>query len=99
MTLPRGLKIALAAILAIAAAPFALALGASLIATSLGCELNEGDVHSCAVFGVDLGYLLYAAGLTGLILLFGLPIAGIAFLIWLVVAAGALFLRWRRLDY
>jgi hypothetical protein len=99
MTLPRGLKIALAAILAIAAAPFALALGASLIPTSLGCELNEGDVHSCAVFGVDLGYPLYAAGLTGLILLFGLPIAGIAFLIWLVVAAAALFLRWRRLDY
>ncbi|MFO1097525.1 MAG: hypothetical protein U1E81_04405 [Xanthobacteraceae bacterium] len=99
MTLSRGLKIALAAILAIAAAPFVLALGAGSIATVLGCELNEADVHSCAVFGVDLGYPLYAAGLTGLILLFGLPIAGIAFLIWLVVAAGALFIRWRRLDY
>lgn len=79
--------------------PLVLTLGAGLISTSLGCELNEGDVHPCVAFGVDLGYPLYAAGLTGLILLFGLPLAGIAFLIWLVVAVGALLLRWRRLDY
>jgi len=99
MTLARGLKIALAAILVVAAAPFALALGSGLIATMLGCELNAGDVHPCVVFGVDLGYSLYATALSGLIMLIGLPFAGVAFLIWLVVVGVALFLRWRRSDY
>jgi hypothetical protein len=32
-------------------------------------------------------------------MLFGLPFAGAAFLIWLVVAGAAVFLRWRRSDY
>jgi hypothetical protein len=99
MTLSRGLKIALAAILAVAAAPFVFAFGAGLVAMALGCRLDESDVHPCMISGVDLGYPLYATALTGLILLFGLPFAGIAFLIWLVVAGAALFLRWRRSDY
>ncbi|MGA8154999.1 MAG: hypothetical protein WB822_02065 [Rhodoplanes sp.] len=79
MTLARGLKIALAAILAVAAAPFLLALGAGLIAILLGCQLDESDVHPCMISGVDLGYPLYATALTGLIILFGLPFAGAAF--------------------
>jgi hypothetical protein len=99
MTLTRGLKIALAAILAVAAAPFLLALGADLVAMALGCPLDESDVHPCMISGVDLGYPLYATALTGLIMLFGLPFAGAAFLIWLVVAGAAVFLRWRRSDY
>ncbi len=99
MTLARGLKIALAAILAVAAAPFLLALGAGLIAILLGCQLDESDVHPCMISGVDLGYPLYATALTGLIILFGLPFAGAAFLIWLVVVGVAVFFRWRRSDY
>lgn len=99
MTLARGLKIALAAILAVAAAPFLLALGSGLVATVLGCPLDESDVHPCVIFGVDLGYPLYATALTGLIMLFDLPFAGAAFLIWLVVAGAAVFLRWRHSDY
>jgi hypothetical protein len=98
MTLARGLKIALAAILAVAAAPFLLAFGAGLVAAALGCRLDESDVHPCVLSGVDLGYPLYATALTGLIMLFGLPFAGAAFLIWLVVAGVAVFLRWRRSD-
>ena len=99
MTLARGLKIALAAILAVAAAPFVLALGAGMIATLLGCQLDESDIHPCVISGVDLGYPLYATALTGLIMLFGLPFAGAAFLIWLVVAGVAVLFRWRRSDY
>jgi len=98
MTLARGLKISLAAILIIAAGPFVLTLGAGLIAAALGCQLNEGSVHPCVVFGVDLGYPLYATALTGLIMLIGLPFAGVALLVWLVVAGAAVFLRRRRAD-
>jgi hypothetical protein len=99
MMFARGLKISLIAILAVAAAPFVLTLGAGLIANALGCQLDEGSIHPCGIFGVDLGYLLYAMALSGLImfhgLLFGLPFVGGALLLWLVVAGVAAFLRRR----
>ena len=96
MTLSRGLKISLAAILAVAAAPFVLTLGAGLVATVLGCDLDEGNVHPCVVLGIDLGYPLYASALLGLIAMIGLPFAGAALLVWLVVAGVAALLRRRR---
>jgi hypothetical protein len=84
MTTARWLGIALAIIAAVAAAPFVLALGTGLVAAALGCQLDEGGVRPCVALGVDFGAALYAAGLIGIIMLILVPLAGIAFLIWLV---------------
>ena len=35
------------------------------IAAAFGCELNEGDVHPCKVFGRDIGGALYTLGMMG----------------------------------
>ena len=40
--------------------PLAVGLLASLIARLLGCQLNEGGVSECKVWGRDIGPLLYA---------------------------------------
>jgi hypothetical protein len=96
MTLVRALKISLAAILVAAAVPFVLTLGAGLVGAALGCQVDESGIHPCVVFGIDLGYPLYATALTGLIMLIGLPFAGVALLVWLVVAGVAMLRRRRR---
>lgn len=96
MTTARKFGIALALIVAVAAAPFVATLGAGGIAAVLGCQLDEGNVHPCVVLGVDLGYALYATALSGLLMLITLPAAGIALLIWLIVAGIVLFARRRR---
>ena len=96
MTTARRFGIALALIVAVAAAPFVVALGAGLLAAALGCRLDEGSVHPCVVFGVDLGPALYATALIGLLMLIGVPVAGVAFLIWLVLAGVAWVVRCRQ---
>jgi hypothetical protein len=50
------------------------------------------------VFGVDLGPALYATALIGLLMLIGVPLAAIAFLVWLVLAGIILLLGRRQLK-
>ena len=98
MTTVRRFGIALALIVAVAATPFVLALGAGCVAAALGCQLDEGDAHPCIVFGLDLGPALYATALIGVLMLIGVPVAGVAFLIWLVLAGVAWVVRHRQLK-
>jgi hypothetical protein len=98
MTTVRRFGIALAMIVAIAAMPFVLALGAGSVAAALGCQLDESNVNPCVVFGLDLGPALYATALIGLLMLIGVPVAGVAFLIWLVLAGVAWAVRRRQLK-
>jgi Na+/phosphate symporter len=44
--------------------PLIPTLIAVLIASFFDCTLNEGNAHSCIVFGSDIGDTLYAMGLT-----------------------------------
>jgi hypothetical protein len=39
-----------------------------------GCELHEGFVNPCIIFGADRGELLYALGVMGWFMLVTLPI-------------------------
>jgi hypothetical protein len=62
---------------------------ASWIATTLGCTLNEGDVHPCPFHGLDLGETLYGMVVMGWFALGTLPLGAIALgvllLAWIIV--------------
>jgi len=62
---------------------------AGWIATSLGCVLNEGDVHPCPFHGFDLGEMLYGMAVMGWFALGTLPLGAIVLalllLAWIIV--------------
>lgn len=92
----RKLGYALGAIVAVAALPYAMAFGANLVAAVLGCEFDvESGIHPCVVLGIDFGRALYVVSGVGLLLAIPfVPVAAVAFVIWLVVA-GRVFVRRR----
>ncbi len=70
--------------------PLLSALLASSIAIALDCDLDEGSVHPCNCYGVDLGGLLYSMGTMGWLSLVTLPTgfgAIVVFLIWVAATA------------
>ena len=56
--------------LALVILPWLPTILAGLIATALGCTLNEASVSPCYVFGADIGTLLYSMGVFGWIAIF-----------------------------
>ncbi len=87
------MSISLALILLLWAAPLLTALAAGGLATWLGCELNEGSIHPCILFGSDIGKTLYTMGVLGWLSIIGIPFAAIALVVWAIVA---LIMSWRR---
>ena len=53
--------------------PILCMIGASTVASAGGCTVDEGAVHPCRVFGVDIGALLYTLGGMGWLGLVTLP--------------------------
>lgn len=80
------IRISLALILVAWAAPLVVALTAGGVASALGCELDEGAVHKCLVFGADIGGTLYTLGVMGWLSIIGIPFALGALAIWVVVS-------------
>jgi hypothetical protein len=79
--------------------PFASMLVASFVANAAGCGLDEGQAHACIIHGHDYGPRLYEMAVSVWLMIFTLPLAELAFLIWIVVLAIDLtrqHLRWRR---
>jgi hypothetical protein len=68
------------------AAPPLLALAPGGLASALGCELNEGSVHPCILFGSDIGKTLYTFGVLGWLSIIGIRFVVIALAIWVVVS-------------
>ena len=90
---------ALAMILAFGALPVVSLLLAVLFATAFGCQLDEGSVHPCVVLGLDFGGLLYPMAVGGWFVMFTIPLAGLALLVWLIVLVVLLVRRrYRRAD-
>jgi hypothetical protein len=85
MTTKRLMSISLVLILLLWAAPLLLALAAGGLASALGCELNEGSVHPCMLFGSDIGETLYTFGVLGWLSIIGIPFVVIALIIWVIV--------------
>lgn len=58
------------------------------------CQLDEGSIHSCVLYGTDLGSLLYELAMMGWLFLMTFPAAIASVVLWLAVLF--LWLRRRR---
>ncbi len=65
-------------------APLVLTLASAAVANALGCRLDEGGVHPCPLFGIDIGEALYAGGMMLWFFMLTAPIAAIGLLLWLI---------------
>ena len=83
----RLMSISLVLILLLWAAPLLLALAAGGLASVLGCELNEGSIHPCILFGSDIGKTLYTFGVLGWLSIIGIPFAALALIVWAIITA------------
>ncbi len=58
--------------------PLALSFSAGAIASAAGCNLNESQVHSCLVWGYDIGSLLASMFVLGWFAVAGIGILLVA---------------------
>jgi hypothetical protein len=62
----------------------------------LGCQIDESGVHTCLLFGVDIGGGLYFFGMLFWLGIFMFPMALFGFVVWLGVVITLLVRRRRR---
>ena len=68
----------------VCALPLAGILVTAFVAKQLGCQVDEGSVHPCYLFGISIGDALYSMGVMGWFMLLTLPLAAIIVLAWIV---------------
>ena len=97
--MPKRMMIwALALILLFGTFPLLTLLSAVLFASAFGCQLDEGSIHPCIVLGLDFGGLLYPMAVGGWFVMFTIPLAGLALIVWLIVLVVLLFTRRHRIQ-
>ncbi|MGL4397609.1 MAG: hypothetical protein ACRCS9_13795 [Hyphomicrobium sp.] len=89
----RFIRRLVAVIAALCMVPFAAVMVSALLAALLGCELNEGTVEVCSVFGVDVGGMLSGLFVTGWLALITLPLLMLVVMTWLSLEA---WVEWRK---
>ena len=72
-------------ILAFGLLPFLVTVVAGRIARMAGCELHEGYATECVIRGMDVGEVLYAAGLSFWVTVLAMPTLAVACGLWLMV--------------
>ena len=85
----------------LAAAGFLVVVGGAfalvaLAQSGLGCNVHEGNPNKCLLLGVDIGELLYALGMIGMLGAMTSPFVLLIILGALLVAAGSWL--WSRLG-
>jgi hypothetical protein len=86
----------LALILLFGLAPLLLALASGVMASAIGCTVNEGGASGCIFMGKDIGNTLAEMFVAGWLMFVTFPAAGIAFGVWLMLAVVVWVSRWRR---
>ncbi|QND51865.1 hypothetical protein HB779_08085 [Phyllobacterium sp. 628] len=81
----RVAMIVLAILTIIALLPLFSVLTTYMLATALGCSVDEGSVHPCLMAGLDIGDLLYTMGVMGWLMIPAAPLLLIAVLGWIAV--------------
>ena len=69
-------------------APIIVAIVSGSVAHAFGCQVDEGSVHPCVIFGFDWGSIFNFLGVSGWFFLLTVPLGGILFIgltIFLVV--------------
>jgi hypothetical protein len=67
---------------------------AGIIASSLGCQLDEGDIRPCIFCGLDIGGILYVMAVSGWLLIASLPLAAITSVLWIIFEMIRLVIRY-----
>lgn len=65
--------------------PLIPVIAAGVIATIWGCQLDEGSVHPCIVFGKDIGYMLYQISMIGWFSIATFPTGILALIVFAVI--------------
>ena len=65
--------------------PVLSVLACAAIAQIGHCQVDEGGVHPCLVFGRDMGELAYGLGMMGWFFLMTFPVALISIVLWLLI--------------
>ncbi len=78
---------ALSILTLVSLAPIISLTVAGMLATSLGCTLDEGSLHPCPVAGTDIGSALYTGAVLGWLMFVTWPglLASLGVWIWLIV--------------
>ena len=96
--MPKRMMIwALALILLFGTFPLLTLLSAVLFASAFDCQLDEGSIHPCVVLGLDFGGLLYPMAVGCWFVMFTIPLAGLALIVWLIAWVVLLFTRRHRI--
>ncbi len=83
---PRTKSIGYRVILFVMFGPLIPSFAASLVAALGGCDLDEGDIHPCVVFGTDIGAFLYEVSMIGLLTMGTFPLGIIALIVFALIA-------------
>lgn len=95
--LVKGGLIGLAISIVFAALPLLVTIGAGLIASALGCKLDESGTSICLLGSLDIGGDLSTLGIVGWLSLITIPIGALAALLSVFVAlAGFSRYAWTR---
>ncbi|MBV8792688.1 MAG: hypothetical protein JO205_07460 [Pseudolabrys sp.] len=86
MTAKKLMSVLVVVILLLWIVPLLSAIAAGGISAALGCQLNEGSIHPCLVFGSDVGHTLYTMFVLGWLTLIGIPYVAMALVIWGIIA-------------
>ena len=88
----------IACITLICVAPILSTALAGNIASSAGCELDEGSVHPCLINGQDYGEVLYSLGMMAWYTFMSVPLGIGLFLVYLLVILIIFLVRRSRRD-
>lgn len=81
----------------LALAPFSGIVAAALLASALGCEINDAAMEPCRAHGMDFGPLLTDLLLTASLGQVAFLVLTVVLIVWAVIEALALLARsWRR---
>ncbi len=90
----RWFTIAFSMVLALA--PFSGVVAAALLASVLGCEINDAAMEPCGSFGTDFGPLLSGLALTAGLGAIVFSLLAVVLTIWTVIEIIAFIARWWR---
>ncbi len=82
----------------LALAPFSGVIAAALLASLLGCEMNDAASAPCPAFGFDFEPLLVSLSLTASLGWIAFSILTVVLFIWALVEGVAFVVRWWRSE-
>jgi hypothetical protein len=78
----------------LALAPLSGVIAAAILATLVGCEMNDAASSPCPAFGLDFAPLLYGLSLTATLGWISFAVLTALLVMWAAIEVVALVVRW-----